>query len=271
MFARMAQVTTRQLRFYDALGLLVPDEVGPGGRRTYRAAQLPQLQRILALKDLGFSLDQIRALLRDSVSPEELRGMLRLKQAESQQRLQAEAQRWRRIQTRLDYLSVAGHDDRAVVLKSVPAARWVHTRARVTGPAQAGALFGRVTAALGGAPFAPDSLFVGVIHDPEAWSGELEVQAGRLLPEGGHWSAAAPGFAVAELPAHDTVAAVIHAGPVEQLPVAYHALAQWLARGGAGPAGPAREVLLCPPQGPAGEGAVTEVQLPLRLVAGGPA
>ena len=40
----------------------------------YSAEQLPDLNRILALRDLGLSLDQIQRILRDKVSTEEIRG-----------------------------------------------------------------------------------------------------------------------------------------------------------------------------------------------------
>ncbi|MEU4395817.1 MerR family transcriptional regulator [Kribbella sp. NPDC023855] len=48
------------LRHYDALGLLVPAHVDPfTARRSYDAAQLPVLNQLLALKGLGFSLDEV--------------------------------------------------------------------------------------------------------------------------------------------------------------------------------------------------------------------
>ncbi len=82
-FARIGQVTVQTLRHYDDLGLLKPSEVDAlSGYRYYTLEQLPRLHRILALKDLGFSLEQIARLLEEDLPPAELRGMLRLKQDE---------------------------------------------------------------------------------------------------------------------------------------------------------------------------------------------
>ena len=79
-FARIGQVTVQALRHYDEMGLLNPVEVDTlTGYRYYTLDQLPRLHRILALKDLGFLLDQVAHLLEDDLSPLELRGMLRLK------------------------------------------------------------------------------------------------------------------------------------------------------------------------------------------------
>lgn len=76
-FAQIAQVSTRQLRHYDQLGLLRPDHTDhKSGYRYYSIRQLQRLNRILALKDLGLSLEQIRPLVEDRISPTELRGML---------------------------------------------------------------------------------------------------------------------------------------------------------------------------------------------------
>ncbi len=59
-FSRLARVSKRLLRYYDEIGLLKPSHTDPmTGYRFYSAKQMPLLNRILALKDLGLSLDQI--------------------------------------------------------------------------------------------------------------------------------------------------------------------------------------------------------------------
>ncbi len=82
-FAGLGRVSVRMLRHYDAIGLLRPAHVDPrSGYRFYTAEQLLRLNRILALKDLGFSLQQVQAMIEEKVEPGELRGMLRLRRAD---------------------------------------------------------------------------------------------------------------------------------------------------------------------------------------------
>jgi DNA-binding transcriptional MerR regulator len=95
-FAQIAQVSTRQLRFYDQLGLLQPVRAdAQTGYRYYSIRQLPRLNSILALKELGLSLEQIAPLLKDAISTAELRGMLTMKRAQVEQALHEEAARLR--------------------------------------------------------------------------------------------------------------------------------------------------------------------------------
>src|ERR687894_989078 len=61
--ARLAGVSSRTLRHYDAVGLLPPSGTGPGGLRHYDDAAIRRLQRILLLRDLGLGLDKIRDVL----------------------------------------------------------------------------------------------------------------------------------------------------------------------------------------------------------------
>jgi DNA-binding transcriptional MerR regulator len=71
-FARLGQVSPRRLRHYDQLGLLVPERVDPEtGYRSYGVHQLVRLHRLLALRDLGFTLEQISGLLEQSVAEEQ--------------------------------------------------------------------------------------------------------------------------------------------------------------------------------------------------------
>ena len=67
------------LRHYDAIGLLRPAHVDPSsGYRFYKAAQLSRLNRVVALKDLGFTLQQVQMILDEDVTAKEPLGMLRL-------------------------------------------------------------------------------------------------------------------------------------------------------------------------------------------------
>src|ERR687894_1520910 len=90
-FSKLSRVSVKALRLYDELGLLKPASVDQfSGYRYYSAEQLPRLNRILVLKELGFSLEQIGQLLREELTTAQLHAMLRLKQAELTQRLEAD-------------------------------------------------------------------------------------------------------------------------------------------------------------------------------------
>lgn len=101
-FARVGGITTATLRYYDQCGLLKPLSTDQENNyRYYTLEQLPRLNRILTFKDLGFSLEQIMHLLNEDVPLEQLRGMFKLKQAETQHLIVAEQARLTRIQARL--------------------------------------------------------------------------------------------------------------------------------------------------------------------------
>ena len=101
-FARLGHVSPRMLRHYDELGLLRPVRVDPAtGYRSYGVAQLARLHRLLALRDLGLSLDQIRDVLDDEPPLDQLRGMLRIRRAQIEQGLADDQARLRRVEAHL--------------------------------------------------------------------------------------------------------------------------------------------------------------------------
>ena len=101
-FARHGRVSVRMLRHYDAIGLIRPACVDVAtGYRFYQASQLDELNRVIALKDLGFTLQQVQAILEEKVSAAELRGMLKLRRAEIQATIDAETTRLARVEARL--------------------------------------------------------------------------------------------------------------------------------------------------------------------------
>src|SRR5439155_12709855 len=104
-FSRLTQVPVKTLRYYDARGLLRPARVNRvTGYRYYTAVQFAQLNRLLAFKDLGFSLREVRALLAGRVTPPRLRRLLQRKREDVERRVSAERARLARVAARLDAL-----------------------------------------------------------------------------------------------------------------------------------------------------------------------
>jgi DNA-binding transcriptional MerR regulator len=63
-FARLTGVTVRALHHYDRLGLLKPSRYSAAGYRLYRESDVPRLEQIVALKFIGFSLSEIKNILK---------------------------------------------------------------------------------------------------------------------------------------------------------------------------------------------------------------
>ena len=63
--ATLTGVSVRTVQYYDAKGLLIPNEISDGGRRLYGTAEVERMRVILFLKGLGFKLEQIRSILSD--------------------------------------------------------------------------------------------------------------------------------------------------------------------------------------------------------------
>lgn len=60
--AKEAGVTVRTVQYYDKRGILSPSELSEGGRRVYSIADLENLRQIIYLRDLDFSIDNIKNL-----------------------------------------------------------------------------------------------------------------------------------------------------------------------------------------------------------------
>src|SRR5260370_24375387 len=108
-FASYGRVSVRMLRHYDGIGLLRPAHVDQAtGYRSYAAQQLSRLNRIVALNDLGFSLQQGQSVLDDKVSVEELLGMLRLRHSHLQSQLAPDSAKLAQVDVRLHIIDGEG-------------------------------------------------------------------------------------------------------------------------------------------------------------------
>jgi len=268
-FSQIARVSGRLLRYYDSIGLLRPQRIDPEtGYRYYSAGQLQQLNRILALKELGLSLDQIGRMLDERISAAEIRGMLALKKAELEQSLAAEAARLRHIESRLLQIEEKGSlGDYDVVMKSTPAVPFLSLRAIYPTFDDAIAALRDVSRAVR-AQIAAQSLenIVVVAHcDFEDENLDLEIgvtltrQINRLVRLPGRGD-----MTITELPAVRTLATIVRSGPAYQSHLAFGKLGVWMEANGYQIAGRCREVFLDMPfQQPDQEESTMEIQFPV--------
>jgi DNA-binding transcriptional MerR regulator/predicted N-acetyltransferase YhbS len=106
-FSRLSQTPVSTLRYYAELGLLTPVEVDHfTGYRYYTFDQLARLNRILALKDLGFSLDEIPHLLDEHLPAQRLRELLQRKRGELLERVQDQQERLQQLDAWLHQLTM---------------------------------------------------------------------------------------------------------------------------------------------------------------------
>ncbi len=99
-FSKLSRVSVRMLRHYDEIGLLAPEKVdGFTGYRYYGEEQLPTVYRINALKEMGFSLADIREILLIYNDRERLDGYLSAREDELRALAGVTAHRMRLLET----------------------------------------------------------------------------------------------------------------------------------------------------------------------------
>jgi predicted transcriptional regulator YdeE/DNA-binding transcriptional MerR regulator len=276
-FARLAQVTIKTLRYYDKLALIKPAWIDRySGYRYYTLDQLPRLNRILALKDLGFSLDQVGDILSDELSAAELRGMLKLKQAELEQQVLDAQRRLARVQARLTQIEHEGTlPEYEVVLRREEQRLVVGIRDTLPDYGQVGHLFEELTAHLKRHQVAPDSLYpyVTIYYEDEPPEGGpptdgVDVEAAVEIPmQQPPMVESTPRATVHILRGAATMACTVHRGPFDMLGEAYNALTLWMQANGYRITAPNREIYwqgAGPDVDPADY--VTEIQFPVEHV-----
>ena len=131
-FSRFTRVSVRMLRHYDRLGLLEPAWVDPRSRyRWYSARQLSRLQRILALRDLGFSLEHVAEILEGDPRGRAFSRVLERRKLELEREVEEQRRRIAQIETRLVRLAAGADPPPDVVLRRVPAVTVAARRTRV--------------------------------------------------------------------------------------------------------------------------------------------
>lgn len=265
-FARINKVTIKALRHYDSLSLLTPEKIDNfTGYRYYTAEQIPRLNKILSLKEIGFSLEEIDGILKRAMSPNELEVLLETKKIEVLEHIREEQEKLERIKFLIHmYKKEDEFMNYDIVIKPVEEIKVASVRDHIPSYSQQGHLWEELVNHIEkhGVKISTPCM---VIYHNEG-SGEDTVDAEIIEPIVGSLPET-DRIKVKLLPAVEEMACVVHVGPFSTLAMAYGALEKYIQENRFEAAGAPRELYL------KGEWAtedpneyVTELQLPVRKI-----
>jgi effector-binding domain-containing protein len=263
-FSKLSRISVKALRYYDEIGLLKPVKVDQfTSYRYYSADQLPRLNYIVALKNMGLSLEEVATLINNDLTPSQMRDIFILKKGELQQRVSEEQRRLEEVEKLLKQIEKEGKmPDYHVVMKKIAPMKIASVRGTVPTYRDISILFDKMhpifknhASSIAGPPFA-------IYHDMEYREKDVDIEVAVPITE--DLSFPKP-IKVRDLPGEEQVASLVHQGPYESINEAYQALMAWCEANGYDLAGPDREVYLTTPeQTPDPSGYVTELQQPVK-------
>lgn len=267
-FSRIARVSARLLRFYDEIGLLKPVHSDPQtGYRFYSANQLAELNRIIVLKDLGFSLEQIGPVLKNEISAAQLRGMLLIRRNDAERTLALETQKLRQIETRIMQIETEGHfaaDD--VLVRQEPGRCILSLRRVVTSFGEARGLISLlIEQAQTIYPNGHAGQLVAVAHSQDFEADHIDVEFGITLAANELPAIPAGSLlSVQALPEVERMAICVRVGLPEDAHLVTAKIGRFVEIHGDTLAGPSREVFLQSPRLDRMHESVVEMQFPIR-------
>jgi DNA-binding transcriptional MerR regulator len=243
-FSRLSRVSVRMLRHYDQLGLLTPSQTDSfTGYRYYSAEQLPRLNRIIALRDLGFSLEQIAGMLEEDLSTDQLLGMLKLKRAEVAEQMKSEQQKLARLEVRIRQMSESPkHGAYDVIIRDIEPELAATYREVAADDDRIQQMFDMVETYVAGyegsrADKPPISIYYDDEYREKDVDAEVAVPLKYAIPENEL-------FRTRQLPRLSNVACVVHVGEYSDIYQAYNSLLAWIDANDYRITGPIREVYL---------------------------
>lgn len=258
-FARLTGLPIRTVRYYGDLGLLPPAEVdGSTGYRRYGIDQVGRARQVIALKETGLSLEEIRRVLDDQLNDVEFRDLLAatidsLERDAHQitEQLQRARAQLRQLNQRLEVPMPE------VTIKTTERKTIAFIREEIGGVAEIAPLFPRLFSAVN--PAAGIGPGGNIYHEFADDGSHIDMEA--VIPVADDYEAAAPAETRVIEPVE--VASLMHHGSFNRLHEAHTALLEWVEANGWKVSGPAYEWnLVCtPPVTQDNESYVTEVQV----------
>ncbi len=176
-FSKLTQVTIRMLRYYDEMGLLKPAEIDTWtGYRMYSVEQIPILNKIIYLRDSGFSVAEIANAL-NSKDDKSLIEQLNKKYCEIEKTIQNEQEKLRKIiLAKKEILHEKGNMQYNISIKSIPSYQVLSLRKFISNYFAEGEMWQELSAFAEQQQIAVSSDTFSIYHDAEYKEKNVDVE-----------------------------------------------------------------------------------------------
>lgn len=267
VFSKMNRITVKALRHYDELGLLNPCHVDETtGYRYYSSDQLLRLHRILALKQIGFSLNEIIHMMERDMSVEEMTAFLEGKQSAISKSIEDEQVKLNQVKSYLNILKQeVMHMSYNVIVKELPEIIVASMRRRIPNYDAFNTIYpemGRYMKEQKVKCAIPEYCFT-MYHDGEYKESDIDVEICESVMDFGKDSDM---MQFKKLDTVKTAACVIHKGPYSTIGLAYGTVMKWIEGNGYESIGLPRESYIDGIWNKAdAEEWITEIQIPVKV------
>jgi len=266
-FAKLAQISPHTLRYYDKIGIFSPEHVhAESGYRLYSVRQLTQLNRVLALRDLGFSIDEIRNTITHPNNDTDWLDLLAEKENQLQQHIATEQARLQRVRARLN-LSKQTPLKQEVITKPLEAMPYFST-GHICEPDHTIAQIAEATyQTLAGQKLYADGIAYFVVWDAPTPENTHNIELGFRVSSTEIETLTTPHgtlLTLRELPAIPMVASVIYEGSRAEIQRGYEVLFRWMEANQVSIQGYLRERHLQPGSNALDPNSVIELMIPIE-------
>lgn len=266
-FSNLVRVSPRMLRHYEKCGLLYPAEIDKfTGYRKYSAGQIPLISTIVALRDMGFSIDEIHDILPHYEDRVYMGKVLRAKMAEVKMNIATEQEKLEKLMQ----MSNTVQKERNIMLyevelKKLEAVKVLTLRGTIPQYNQEGILWEKLGRYVGEKKISCRNGGYSVYYDEEYKESDPDVEIAIPVDKLGESEG---DFVFKEYPEIEQAATLRFSGPFEGgYDAASEKLASWMEQNGYAFAGNLRGyVIVSPGEEPNPEKWLTEIQAPVRKV-----
>lgn len=232
-FSKLNKITVRALRHYDEIGLLKPFYIDKfTGYRYYSSEQLPKLNRIIFLKNIGFSLNEIMMVLEKDLTSEQMAEYLEDKKNDIQKSIEAEQSKILEIELYLKIIKQEAETMKYnIVLKELPEVIVASIRRTIKNYEEFNSLYpemGRYMEEQKLQCTEPGYCF-SLYHDGEYKDSDIDVEICESVTSFGKDTDKMKFKKIAAVP---TSACVMHKGPYNTIGMAYGEIMKWIEENG---------------------------------------
>lgn len=245
-FSNLSGLSINTLHHYNEIGILKPEQVDKfSGYRYYSANQLVTVNKILALKDAGFSLNEISQILFSIPSIDTMISMLEDKAEILEQALKNESERLNRLRTNIFLIKNGGVPImNEVTIKRVEPILVVSTRKNINKDdfEETGKMWTSINSFIDKSEIKRMIPCMTLFYN-STWNWEMtkcwDIEVAEPITK---FISGNDTVKVYELPAVDKMACIVHNGSFSEIGKTYKVISQWIEKNNYKISGPVREI-----------------------------